>query len=190
MPLFQFPKREVLTPYFVSPGSRDRALGIRAPKAATLSLSRKAGGVSFAADSKTPLAATDLQDQFVVFQMNPKAEGPTILESSQVDPLIDGSQDQPDVLASLEMLSFNLGANEQVDKAANATMRVNFGKDENSRDKAFDTLFWSIAAGLKLYDQVKNKRAESKEFKGDFRKACGNRPIEIQIGRASCRERV
>jgi hypothetical protein len=69
-----------------------------------------------------------------------------------------------------------------VDKATDATMRINFGKDENSRDKAFDTLFWSIAAGLKLYDQAKNKRAESKEFKGDFRKACGNRPIEIPGG--------
>ena len=182
MPLFQFPKDEVLTPYSVAPGFRGRAFGVSAAKAATLPLSGKARGVSFAADSKTPLAADNLQDQFVVFQMNPRAEGPTILESSQVDPLINGSPEEPDVLTNLEMLSFNLGANEQVDKATDATMRINFGKDENSRDKAFDTLFWSIAAGLKLYDQVKNQRAESKEFKGDFRKACGNRPIEIPGG--------
>ena len=79
---------------------------VRARKAAVLTLSGKARGVSFAADSKTPLAADNLQDQFVVFQMNPKAEGPTILESSQVDPLIDGSPEEPDVLTSLEMLSF------------------------------------------------------------------------------------
>lgn len=182
MPLFQFPKNEVLTPYFVPPGSREHALGIRAPKAAILSLSRKVGGIAVAADSKTPVEPAALQDQFVVFQMNPKAEGPTIFESSQVDPLIEGSPEEPDVLVSLEMLSFNLGANEPVDKAASATMRINFGKDENSRDKAFDTLFWSIAAGLKLHDQAKNKRAESKEFKGDFRRACGNRPIEIPGG--------
>jgi hypothetical protein len=76
MPLFQFPKDEVLTPYSVAPGFRGRAFGISAAKAATLPLSGKARGVSFAADN--------LQDQFVVFQMNPKAEGPTILESSQV----------------------------------------------------------------------------------------------------------
>jgi len=89
---------------------------------ATLPLSGRARSVSFAADSKTPLAADNLQDQFVVFQMNPKAAGPTI--------------EEPDVLTSLERLY------------------------ENSRDKAFDTLFWSIAAGLKLYDQAKNQRAE------------------------------
>jgi len=37
-----------------------------------------------------------------------------------------------------------------VDRATNATMRINLGKDENSRDEAFDILFWSIAAGRRL----------------------------------------
>jgi hypothetical protein len=80
------------------------------------------------------------------------------------------------------MLSFNIAANEKVDINSRATIRINIGKDENSRDKYFDTAFWSIAAGLNLYNQVKNKVADPKDLKSDFRQAFGNRPIEIPGG--------
>ena len=80
------------------------------------------------------------------------------------------------------MLSFHVGANEPIDKDTRATMRITFGKDQSSTDQRFDTLFWSIAAGLQLYDSAKNKPAESKDLNGDFRKAFGNRPIAIPGG--------
>lgn len=123
-----------------------------------------------------------MADQFLVFSLNQRAEGESLIEASAIEPGITGSADSPDVLVALEMLSFQLGANEDVDPGTRATMRINFGKDESSTDKRFDTVFWSIAAGLSLYDQVKNGRAEGKELKGDFQKAFGKRPIEIPGG--------
>jgi len=127
-------------------------------------------------------AGVSLADQFIVFQFNNQLDGPTILEASQVEPKIAGSPTEPDVRVALEMLSFNLGANEGIDPDTRATMRINFGKDQSSTDKHFDTVFWSIAAGLQLYDSYKGKRTESKDLNGDFGKAFANRPIEIPGG--------
>jgi hypothetical protein len=61
-------------------------------------------------------------------------------------------------------------------------MRISLGKDENSPGKRFDSLFWSIAAGLDLYDQAKGRKSEPKDFSADFHKAFGNRPIEVPGG--------
>ncbi|KPK54490.1 MAG: hypothetical protein AMS22_05765 [Thiotrichales bacterium SG8_50] len=124
----------------------------------------------------------DLADQFLVFQLSSRVDGPTILEASQIEPKIDGSPEEPDVLAALELLSFHVGSEEDIEGDTCATMRVNFGKDESSLDSRFDTVFWSIAAGLKLYDQAKSGRSESKDLKGNFHRAFGNRPIEIPGG--------
>jgi hypothetical protein len=99
-----------------------------------------------------------------------------------VEPSIEGSSEEPDVLATMQLLSFNLGSSEEISPDTRATMRINFGKDENSRDKYFDTAFWSIAAGLKLYDEARGKQTESKDLQVDFRKAFGNRPVEIPGG--------
>jgi hypothetical protein len=139
----------------------------------------KDGKLSLVSDNGTKIS---LRDQFLVFQFNNKMEGPTILEASLVEPKIAGSPNEPDVRVVMEMLSFNLGSNEATDKDTRATMRINFGKDQSSTDKHFDTLFWSIAAGLELYNSYTNKRAESKELNGDFNKAFGNRPIDIPGG--------
>jgi hypothetical protein len=174
MSLFSFPPNEVITSY--------SAEDWQGPQTGVVKAARGPGGARalfLATDSRTKV---DLADQFIVFQLSNQIEGPSILESSQVTPKIEGARDEPDVLVALEMLSFHTGANEQIDPDARATMRINFGKDESSTDKRFDTVFWSIAAGLKLYDQVKNQKAESKEFRTDFHKAFGNRPIEIPGG--------
>lgn len=127
-------------------------------------------------------ARPPLPDQFVVFQLSTQAQGPTILEASQVEPGIDGSDEEPDVLVSLQLLSFNVGAGIEIPDDSRATVRLTFGKDETSRDKYFDAAFWSIAAGLKLYDETKRKPAAGKDLSADFRKAFGNRPIEIPGG--------
>jgi hypothetical protein len=124
------------------------------------------------------MAAPD-GDQFMVFQLSNSLDGPTILDSTEVQPNIDGNADNPDVLAAIEMLSFHVGENEGIDKNTRATLRMDIGKDESSTDKRFDTVFWSIAAGLQLYNNAKNGKTESKDLKSDFSQALSKRPIEI-----------
>ncbi|HYV38740.1 MAG TPA: hypothetical protein VE988_23850 [Gemmataceae bacterium] len=137
------------------------------------------GGLVLTADRGS---AVDLSNQFVVFQLGSQIDGHSVLECSRSEPAIDGRPEEPDVLVALEMLSFHLAESEKVGSDTRATMRINFGKDESSTDKRFDTLFWSIAAGLTLYDQANNRKPVGKDLKGDFQKAFGNRPIEIPGG--------
>jgi hypothetical protein len=133
-------------------------------------------------------AAASLTNQFVAFQFSGQRDGVSVLDSSKVEPAFDGKEDQPDVLVGLEMLAFHLGDGDDskdVNDKTRATMRINFGKDESSADRRFDTVFWSIAAGLNLYNQAQKrpyKGDEGKDFKSDFQKAFGNRPIEIPGG--------
>jgi hypothetical protein len=126
----------------------------------------------------------DLANQFLVFQLNPSTDGGTVLETSLVEPQLDGSEDQPDVQMTMEMIAFHVAENEGIPANTRATMRMVIGKDENSRDKFFDTAFWTIAAGLQLYNDAQGKTAESKDLKADFTKAFGKRPIEIPGGLA------
>lgn len=178
MSLFESPMQDVVTSYAVAEAEEDeeeegvRAIGRRRLRGRELCVVSEGDG------------NIDLGRQFIAFQMSNQIEGPTILEAASVDPNITGSHDEPDVLVALEMLSFHVGESEKIGEDTRATMRINIGKDESSTDKTFDTVFWSIAAGLKLYDSHKNGRSESKDLKGDFRKAFGNRPIEIPGGLA------
>ena len=182
MEYFHFPEKDVITSQFVFRELRDVRKAVAQPDYAALGLPKDLGAVSFETGSLPSLREPDLKDQFIVFQFSSKLEGQPILESSQVVPTLDGSEQEPDVLVNLELQSFSIGMGENIDADSRATMRMNIGKDENSRDKYFDTVFWSIAAGLDLYDRAKNKRSEGKEFKSDFRKAFANRPIEIPGG--------
>ena len=126
----------------------------------------------------------ELSNQFIVFQLNNTETGGTVLETSTVTPTLDGGETAPDVQMSIEMIAFHIGQDEGIPQDTRATMRLVIGKDENSRDKFFDTAFWTIAAGLQLYDQATGKAAESKDLKADFTKAFGKRPIEIPGGLA------
>jgi hypothetical protein len=183
MSRYTSPSLPSITPLFVPSGSPGLDVAIADPGISTMGLSGDAGGAaSFTSGDATSLSAADMQDQFFVFQLSTKETGPTILESTQVNPSIEGGADNPDVLAHVEMVSFHLGANEAVDLKTKATLRMNIGKDENSTDKKFDALFWSIAAGLNLYDQAKKGPPASKDMKSDFQSALGNRPIEIPGG--------
>jgi len=171
MALFSFPD-EVLTSYSLRSGATAGGV-VKVARGAA------AEGLAVTADRGTQV---DLAKQFVIFQLNPQLDGPAVLESSKVEPKIDGSASEPDVLVALELLSFHLGSGEQVDPGSRATLRINFGKDESSTDKRFDTAFWAVAAGLNLYNQTKKKAAEPKELKADLHKAFGNRPVEIPGG--------
>jgi hypothetical protein len=126
----------------------------------------------------------ELRDQFVIFQFSDQADGPAVFEASKVEPKMAGNDDAPDMLVAMEMLAFNVGDADSIDPQTRATLRMTMGKDESSTDRAFDTVFWTVAAGLRLYDDAKKKAAEAKDLKGDFRASFGRRPIEIPGGLA------
>lgn len=142
------------------------------------------GGL-FKSTSKAPLALPEeLKNQFVVFQIADGEGAFTITETSQLEPKIEGTREQPDMYMNLSMQSFHVGESEAVDKSTRATMRLIVGKDKSSRDRLFDNLFWTISAGLDLYNQVEDRPGKPDEFEADFRKAFGRRPIEIPGGLA------
>lgn len=173
MSLFSFRQDDVVTSYTLEGATRAQQGIVKA------GLSWAAPELFLATDSRSKV---DLHDQFIVFQMNNQLDGPPILESSQVAPKLEGSKNEPDVMVALEMVSFYLGEKEHIEPDTRATMRITFGKDESSTDKGFDTVFWSIAAGLRLYEQTANKAPQSKDFKMDLQRAFGKRPIEIYGG--------
>ncbi|MEJ2717437.1 MAG: hypothetical protein P8182_09910, partial [Deltaproteobacteria bacterium] len=137
-------------------------------------------------DRGVTLAESDLQDQFIVFQFSTEVNGPTILDMSEVNPVKPGGDDKPDALARIQLVSFHVGSDESIEKNARATLRLDFGKDSNS-DSPLDTVFWSIAAGLNLYNEAMKKPTEAKDLKTDFNEAFSRRPIEIPgaLGRLS-----
>lgn len=184
MKLFEFKPQEIITPELILDDLDKLSLLVENPNYATFGLPANRGAVSYASQNGVALNQNDLSEQFIVFQLSNSASGPSILESSEVTSSIIGSSDEPDVLMNLEMQSFHIAQNLEIDKNSRATMRINIGKDENSTDKNFNTAFWSVAAGLDLYNKAKNKPADPKDLKVDFKQAFGNRPIEIPGGLA------
>ena len=124
----------------------------------------------------------DFADQFVVFQLNDAKDGPALLEASGVAPRLAGDSTSPDVLVGLELLAFHLGEGETVAPDTRATLRLTLGRDESSTDARLDTLFWTIAAGLRLYDARTGSRPQAKDLRADLRRAFGGRPVEVAGG--------
>nr|NQU89514.1 hypothetical protein [Bacteroidota bacterium] len=184
MKLFEFKTNDVLTPELFHDDIISLKSFIENPEFASYGLPQKRGVVSYTHENGISINENELRNQFIAFQLSDKKEGPSILESSEVTSSIKGTGSEPDVLVNLEMQSFHIGSDVDVDNNTRATMRINIGKDENSTDRYFDTAFWSIAAGLDLFNKAKNKPADPKDLKADFRQAFGNRPIEIPGGLA------
>jgi hypothetical protein len=183
MPLFSDVTAPAITPFAIDKGLYAHGLPFPAPAQTEIQ------GPHFEIESMGPEHEEfvkprqgNLDDQFIVFQMSSKTEGPAILDSTEVQPVIDGSDAEPDVLISAEMLSFHVGENEFIEPGTRATLRMNFGKDESSTDKRFDAVFWSVAAGLKLYDEASKKPTPPGDLKSDFQQAFSRRPIEIPGG--------
>src|SRR5262245_7499281 len=118
MELFSFPVDEVITSYEIAepPAEEGRAIKVRA---------QPAGGrehPNLSADRGSPI---DLEKQFILFQLSSQLEGPSVLESARVDPKIEGSSAEPDVLVNLELLSLQIAKSEGIDPEERATMRIN-----------------------------------------------------------------
>lgn len=135
-------------------------------------------GAHWLSERGTTLTNEKIQDQFIVFQFSRSEEGPTILESSQVQPRLEGSDERPDTLARLQMTTFHVGREEEIKKDTRATLRLDLSKDRNS-SSSLDTLYWAVAAGLNLYDEAKKERSESRDLRADFSEAFAQRPAEI-----------
>lgn len=162
--------------------TRERAEPLlRQPAIAMLESATTSQVLTLATDRGVSLSESDIKDQFIVFQFSQKEDGPTILDTSEVEPVKSGSADKPDALVRIQLASFSVGTDEGIDKNTRATLRLDLGKDSNS-DSALDAVFWSIAAGLNLYDDFKNKRSEAKDLKTDFNEAFSKRPVEIPGG--------
>lgn len=186
MSVFSFDPAQTLTGVPGPIGAR-RGKAPKVPPAARSTAAAKpwgeeASSFAYVGDDGASTAADDMKDQFVVFQLNDTMEGPAILGAEAVKPKLAGSEEEPDVLAKLHLTSFHLGADQSIDKGTRATMRINFGKDPSSTDRMFDTAFWAIAAGLKLYNDSTGQPAQTKELSADINRAFGNRPIEIPGG--------
>lgn len=124
----------------------------------------------------------EVANQFMVFQLSRDLEGPALLEASDVEPDLEGDHAAPDIRCSLNLMSLHVARSVAVDSNDRATMRITFGKDPESSSRIFDTVFWSAAVGLKLFDQIKNKKPEPRELKTDLHAAFNHRPIEIPGG--------
>ncbi len=173
--LFGTLREDPITSFFALPPSANEG---EPPAFATPT--HPGGIVAFGADSGVIASEDDLNDQFVLFQFSGE-EGAALLEPSSVKPRIKGSEQAPDVLAKLQLAAFHIGENEEIDKNTRATIRLDFGKDDKSNSR-LDTLFWSIAAGLNLYNSAKTKKAEPKDLNADLSAAFSRRPIEIPGG--------
>jgi hypothetical protein len=90
----------------------------------------------------------------------------------------------PDARARVDLASFSIGTDEGIDKNARATLRMDLGGDSNANTN-LDTLFWSVAAGMNLYNEAKNKKADAIDLKADFNSAFSRRPVEIPGGLAN-----
>lgn len=123
----------------------------------------------------------DLNDQMIAFQISENEDGPVIVDTTEITPQFEGSEN-PDVVAAVSMESFHLGAQEETEDDSRATVRLILGKDPGSSDDSFDLAFWTITAGLQLYDSVKGEKANAGDLQSDFHQALGRRRIEVPGG--------
>jgi hypothetical protein len=129
----------------------------------------------------------EIPNQFFAFQATVLPDKtPALLVPNDVEPLIDTSDDLPDVLLSVNLKSFHLAKSEKVDKDTRATLRISLNKENDvERANRFDTLFWTVTTGLNLFNSELGKKfdkLDSKSYETDFMKALSNRPIEIPGG--------
>ncbi|MDG3580980.1 hypothetical protein [Galbibacter pacificus] len=181
---FNFKEKDILVPELYPETDASIANAVENPGLAAYKLPKNRGSVIFTKEDSIILSEKELSNQFIVFQLSDKADGAAIFESSEVTPSIEGNTETPDVLMNLDMQSFHIGDDVKIDKNTRATMRINIGQDESTVNSNFDIVFWSIAAGLDLYNNEKKEPATPKDLKADFKQAFGNRPIEIPGGLA------
>lgn len=129
-------------------------------------------------------------DQFRVLNLVADANGQhAFRDPHDTLPALAGTDALPDVKARIELVAFSAGGIAG-EKTQNATLRLDVAQDEQS-PSPLQPLFWSIAAGLDLaalFDA--NRKDAPKNYRHDFQRSFGQRPIEIGGGIAKIRFEV
>lgn len=175
--LFRFSPMDSIAPQVLVPETPRLQRLIDDPQIPVMALPGGQGAVSLLRTT-APTVASD-QDQFVVFQLSRALDGPRVLDPTQVECAIEGSDEEPDAKMAISLEAFHVAKNEPIGKSTRATMRVIVGKDKDSSDQKFDNLFWVVTSGLKLYNDFRNAPANPKELAQDYKQALGGRPAEI-----------
>jgi hypothetical protein len=128
-------------------------------------------------------------NQFTLFQLMGGKDETPIVDLHAASPRLKGSDDNPDVRMSIDLLSFRIAPAEGLDPEMQATLRLDMGKDRSS-PSPLDPLFWSVAAGLDLAAQTITGPRDPKTMGADFSKAFKQRPIEIAGGLGQLRIEV
>ena len=126
---------------------------------------------------KSNLESSD-NSQFILLQLS--GDDQRVISTSQVVPTLQGAEDKPDVNMLLDFESFKIGSNEEIDRNTKATLQLQIGQEE--KVGALEKLFYCINGGLDLYDQIKNKKTDAKDFKKSTGEALGNKPIAMPQG--------
>lgn len=126
------------------------------------------------------IEATDTADnnQFILLQLTD--DDKRITSTSSVTPKLQGAEDKPDVNMQLDFESFKIGAEEDIDRSTKATLQLQIGQEKKM--DTLDKLFYCINGGLDLYNELKGKKADAKDFKKSTDAAMGNKPISMPGG--------
>lgn len=122
-------------------------------------------------------AATDDSNQFILLQLS---DGDNrVVNTSQVIPQLKGNE-KPDINMLLDFEGFKVGTDEDIDPRTKATLQLQIGQEKNV--DGLEKLFYCINGGLDLYNDIKKKSAEAKDFKKSTSEALGKKPISIPAG--------
>lgn len=116
--------------------------------------------------------------QFILLQLSDGEQ--RVVNTSQVVPKLQGSSDKPDINMLLDFDGFKIGSNEDIDKNTKATLQLQVGQEE--RLGPLEKLFYCVNGGLDLFNEIKGKKADSKDFKKSTDHALGNKPISLPGG--------
>lgn len=117
-------------------------------------------------------------NQFILLQLTD--DDKRIASTSTIKPVLQGAADKPDVNMQLDFESFKIGVNEDIDRNTKATLQLQIGQEKKM--DAIDKLFYCINGGMDLYNEIKGKKTDAKDFKKSTDAAMGNKPISMPGG--------
>ena len=122
-------------------------------------------------------SADEASNQFILLQLSDGDK--RVLNTTEVVPKLKGTE-KPDINMLLDFEGFKIGSNENIDPKTKATLQLKVGQEH--KITGLEKLFYCINGGLDLYNEVKRKRAEPKDFKQSTETALGNKPISLPVG--------
>ncbi|HRN57359.1 MAG TPA: hypothetical protein PLL71_12950, partial [Agriterribacter sp.] len=129
-------------------------------------------------ESKSFLESVDeTSNQFILLQLSDGDK--RVLNTTEVVPKLQGTE-KPDINMLLDFEGFKIGSNENIDPKTKATLQLKVGQEH--KITGLEKLFYCINGGLDLYNEIKRKRAEPKDFKQSTETALGNKPISLPGG--------